>query len=110
MLIDDYSNFTDQVWKEPVNATTTFEQELAICALGLAGETGEVVEKIKKLLHYGKQIDSEEMEKELGDVIYYWTRIVKLCGFWPSEILEANVEKLTSRKSRGVLHGIGSNR
>lgn len=110
MDLTAYADFTDSVWKEPPAATTAFEQELAICALGLSGEAGEVVEKIKKLLHYGRRIEQDEMEKELGDVFYYWIRLVKLCGLEPYDVIEANQDKLVDRQFRGVLHGEGSNR
>jgi NTP pyrophosphatase (non-canonical NTP hydrolase) len=92
-----------------VAAENESERNLSIMALGLAGETGEVIEKIKKILRDGTY-DEENIVKELGDVVYYWARLCRFFGKNPSEIIAANVEKLESRKARGVLRGSGDNR
>lgn len=38
--------------------------------LGLVGETGEVAEKIKKVIRDNYNLSREEIEKELGDVLF----------------------------------------
>lgn len=82
--------------------------------LGLAGETGEVVENIKKLIRdKNKLIDQEvrsELSKELGDVLWYLSQLAAELGISLDEIATKNIEKLQSRKKRGVLHGKGDNR
>jgi NTP pyrophosphatase (non-canonical NTP hydrolase) len=82
--------------------------------LGLAGESGEVAEKIKKVLRdKGGVIDEEtktEIAKELGDVIWYLAQISTELGLSFDEIAAKNIEKLQSRKARGVLPGGGDNR
>jgi len=49
------------------------ENSFIYAALALAGETGEVAEKVKKIWRdKGKQIlpeDREELKKEMGDVL-----------------------------------------
>lgn len=109
MNINDYADFTDTVWKEPAK-NNNLRTELAILSLGLVGEAGEVVEKIKKLLHYDKNVDLDDMKKELGDVAFYFVRLCRRVGFEPSEVLQANIDKLSNRKDRGVIWGEGSNR
>lgn len=106
--IDKYSDFTNTVWRDP--SDNSLNNELAILALGLVGESGEVAEKIKKLLHYGREINLNDMQKELGDVVYYWARICRKCGFDPSEVLQANIDKLGARVVAGTLWGEGSDR
>lgn len=110
MDLNKYYEFTDTVWREPATHVTPLKHDLAICALGLAGEAGEVIEKIKKLIHYNRDVDLDDMEKELGDVIFYWVRLVKLCGLDPNAVIEANVDKLMDRQDRNALWGAGSNR
>lgn len=82
--------------------------------LGLAGETGEVVENIKKIIRdKNNLIDQEsrkELSKELGDVLWYLSQLATELGVSLDEVALENIEKLQSRKKRGVIHGKGSNR
>jgi NTP pyrophosphatase (non-canonical NTP hydrolase) len=83
-------------------------------ALGLAGETGEVLEKIKKLFRDKKGVvgkeDKEELAKELGDILWYVSAISSELGLKLDYVAQKNVEKLTSRKTRDKIHGSGDNR
>jgi NTP pyrophosphatase (non-canonical NTP hydrolase) len=106
--VDEFAQFTEQMWFSCKPGFQT-ERDLCIMSLGLAGESGEVVEHIKKLIRDGR-IDVEELKKELGDVGYYWARICRYFGFWPSEVMGLNVSKLESRRARGTLRGDGDNR
>jgi NTP pyrophosphatase (non-canonical NTP hydrolase) len=86
--------------------------------LGLAGETGEVVEKVKKLMRNdgietATALSSEkraEIAKEMGDVLWYLAQLATEFGLTLEDIASANLEKLASRKERGMLHSEGDNR
>lgn len=82
--------------------------------LGLSGESGEVAEKIKKVLRdKGGIIDDatrQEIAKELGDVLWYVAQIGSELGLSLENIASENIKKLFSRKDRGVLKGSGDNR
>ncbi len=82
--------------------------------LGLAGEAGEVAEKIKKVIRDKEGIiddaTREEIKKELGDVIWYLSQIASELNLSFDEVAEFNIEKLASRMKRGKLHGSGDNR
>jgi NTP pyrophosphatase (non-canonical NTP hydrolase) len=82
--------------------------------LGLCGESGEVAEKFKKLLRNkkGKLDDDflEDITSELGDIMWYVSRLSFHLGLDMSEILDYNLEKLKSRKERGVLKSQGDKR
>ena len=82
--------------------------------LGLAGEAGEVAEKIKKVLRDKNGIIDEEtkvlIQKELGDVLWYVAQIASEIGLDLDDVAKGNIEKLQSRKERGVLQGNGDNR
>lgn len=82
--------------------------------LGLSGETGEITEKFKKLIRdkHGviSEEDKKEILKELGDVLWYINSISHLLGGSIEDVAQANLEKLKSRKERGVLAGSGDNR
>lgn len=83
-------------------------------ALGLAGESGEVSEKVKKLIRdKGGEADEDfclELAKELGDVLWYVAALCDECGISMSAVARMNLEKLASRKQRGVLSGSGDAR
>jgi len=86
--------------------------------LGLAGETGEVVEKIKKLIRDGSayepsQVSEEkktEIAKEMGDVVWYLAQLATEFELSFDDIAAQNLEKLMSRLDRGVIGGDGDNR
>lgn len=83
-------------------------------ALGLAGETGEIMEKLKKVLRdKGGVIDEEAREtisKELGDVCWYLSQLATELNLSLGVIAESNLEKLFSRQRRGKLQGDGDER
>ena len=82
--------------------------------LGLAGEAGEVAEKVKKVHREKNNIfsdeDKQEVAKELGDVLWYVAQLATELGLSLDDVAEKNIEKLFSRKDRGMLHGNGDNR
>ena len=103
------SNLQYSLWVEG-KIMTTGRDRLVENVLGLVGEAGEVAEKIKKLLRDGKLLSSEEIVKELGDVVFYATSIANYFDSDLDEVLQRNVDKLNSREERGVLGGSGDNR
>ena len=82
--------------------------------LGLTGEAGEVAEKIKKALRNGQtELNNDqvqEIKKELGDVLWYIAQMSTELGLELDDVANTNIEKLTSRKERDVLHLDGDNR
>lgn len=82
---------------------------LAYCALGLTGEAGEYAEKVKKYLR-DDFLDPNLAAKELGDVLWYVARSAAELGYTLDEVAQMNIDKLNSRKARGVLGGSGDNR
>lgn len=82
--------------------------------LGISGKSGEVAEKVKKILRdkEGKvdEEDKKEIAKELGDVLWYIAQLSSELGLDLDDVARGNIEKLRSRKERGVVHGNGDNR
>src|SRR3990167_2819643 len=74
--------------------------------LGLAGESGEVSDKIKKILRDDNGSPSsdrvEDLKKELGDVLWYLSQLSTELGLSLEDIANANLDKLLSRKDRRV--------
>ena len=107
--IDKYGDFTESFWFSGKPGAPTKERDLPIMSLGLAGETGEALEHIKKFIRDG-YLDADALQKELGDVIYYWARICRYFGFKCSDVIAGNIAKLESRRARGKLRGDGDDR
>jgi NTP pyrophosphatase (non-canonical NTP hydrolase) len=74
MNITEYQSWVEYTW---ANTSCSTDSILSVMALGLAGECGEVLEEIEILeAAIIKTTASENLKLELGDVIFYWTRIV----------------------------------
>jgi len=114
MQIDTYQAATRTTAIYPAAGFGT-DQALTYVVLGLTGETGEIANKVKKLLrdeHTPEQRKAakEAISAEIGDVFWYLARLVDEMCLWSSDVLTANVEKLHDRKIRGALQGQGDDR
>lgn len=82
--------------------------------MGLAEEAGEVCGKFAKCVRDANGIiDGERKEaikKELGDVCWFVSEIATILDLKLEDVMQGNLDKLTSRKERGVIHGDGDNR
>ena len=83
-------------------------------ALGLAGEAGEVANKVKKLMRDGvdKMPDDwrEQLASEIGDVLWYCAALTEDLGYTLGRIARDNESKLANRKKKGTIHGSGDKR
>lgn len=97
-------------------ALATYPRSMTINypALGLAGESGEVANKVKKIYRDdgGTLTDErrEQIKKELGDVLWYVAAVATDIGVSLVDIAIENLANLTGRKTRDTLHGDGDNR
>ena len=109
MTFEDYQHQSRQLAVYP-NAGSNFIYP----TIGLAGEAGEVSEKVKKIIrdHGGVVTDEKRIElaKELGDVLWYVSQLATEFQLSLESVASGNIEKLLSRKERGVLSGNGDNR
>ena len=78
--------------------------------LGLAGETGELLDMIKKWIFHSKPLDKDHAKKELGDVCWYVAMICESFGWDLDEILRMNVDKLKARYPEGFDTELANNR
>ena len=74
---------------------------IANIGLGLAGESGEVADILKKHLLKTKEISVEHLKEELGDVLWYLAEACQCFGFTLDEIAELNIQKLKKRHPEG---------
>ena len=101
-------------YQTQANETAIYPEGLNYPILGLAGEAGELCNKYKKILRdkggEAALLDINEMEKELGDVLWYVAQIATELGVSLETVARVNIMKLGDRKNRGVLGGSGDNR
>jgi len=83
-------------------------------ALGLAGEAGEVANKVKKLVRDGTSSLPKEWKEqigsEIGDVLWYCAVLADDLGISLGKIASENETKLQDRKKRGMISGSGDSR
>ncbi|MBA2667114.1 MAG: nucleoside triphosphate pyrophosphohydrolase family protein [Trueperaceae bacterium] len=112
MTLDDYQHAALR--------TAAFPERVRVIypALKLAGEAGEVAEKIGKLMRdegYApgddlSEAQREALAKELGDVLWYVAVLAHDLGVTLGEVGARNLAKLADRQRRGVLGGSGDDR
>lgn len=82
--------------------------------LGLAGESGEIADKVKKILRDdgGTLTDArrEAITKELGDVLWYCAALARELGTNLEAVAQGNIDKLAARIERNTVHGSGDDR
>ena len=69
--------------------------------MGLCGESGEVIDIVKKHLAQGHELDREKIIKELGDVAWYMAEIATVLDVELEDVLVQNIEKLKKRYPEG---------
>lgn len=66
-------------------------------SMGVSGEAGELLDAIKKEVHYNKPVDRDNIVEELGDLRFYIQAIMNLYDISETEILQTNGYKLAKR-------------
>ena len=69
--------------------------------MGLCGESGEVIDLVKKQLAQGHALDREKMISELGDVAWYLAETAYALDVSLEEVLQRNIDKLKARYPEG---------
>ncbi len=113
MTIDEYSQQALSTLMSE-HGLKDIDATLVAQVFGLVEESSEVAGKFKKLIRdkQGRLDDESKKEilKELGDVLWYVTSVAHLLGADLATIAQNNLDKLSSRKERGVISGSGDNR
>lgn len=114
--------------KQAMTTCTKTSENFAYMMLNLAGEVGELAGKVAKAIRKSeatfftggelrqpstRRICDElegAMRKEAGDVLWQLSGLCSVMGWELDGIARENLEKLASRKERGVIVGDGDNR
>ena len=87
--------------------------EMEYLMIGLANEVGEVLGKYKKHLRGDTMVLEDLRTKlisEMGDVLWYMTRICDTLDVSMYEVMKRNVDKLSKRVVEGSIKGEGDDR
>ena len=96
---NQYLELSDRTCKH-INGPETITPErydLLHAILGIAGESGEIVDAVKKHVIYNKPLDIANMREEIGDIMWYIALACRTLDFDLGEILEENIAKLQKR-------------
>lgn len=115
--LNKYGTFVDGVTSQPSKNFDAFigrmyelqakgadMPRLLTAGIGLASESGEFNEIVKKISFQGKEYNEENvfhMKRELGDIAWYWVNAATALGLDPNEIIAENVKKLEARYPGG---------
>ena len=77
------------------------EQPILNGVLGLAGESGECADIVKKHIFQGHELNKEKLKDELGDVLWYIAITAKGLGITLQDVVDHNYQKLSSRYPTG---------
>ena len=105
MTLKDYQKHCKETW-----ISNTFDKIRTI--LGICGEAGEIAEAVKKYDRgdYSYKEFLWNLEKELGDILYYIVMSAYEFDLDLDDIIKKNISKLQSRKARGKIKGSGNER
>lgn len=96
ITVEQYRLFVEQG-----NFTKDARDAQFLSAMGLAGESGEVCDYLKKVLLHGKPLDREKLVDELGDVLWYLIHTMNTFDLTFEEVINHNVHKLCERYPDG---------
>ena len=115
-LKEKYSMSDFNAYQRSASRTAIYPEQHKILypALGLAGEAGEVANKVKKLIRDGpdKRPETwrEDIASEIGDVLWYCAALASDLDIPLSKIAGQNKTKLEHRQKNNTLQGSGDNR
>lgn len=99
-----HSDLVRELKKKPeliLQAMTPLKADLDHMVMGIAGESGELVDAVKKHTIYNKPLDLDNVIEEMGDLEFYLEGLRQILGLSREEILAYNIKKLTKRYQDG---------
>ena len=103
---------SNEYQKEAMRTLCTDDKEKILIegALGLAGESGEVADIMKKWKFQGHKLDLRDIKNELGDILWYISIMATAIGTDLETIMILNIEKREKRYPNGFDSNMSINR
>lgn len=101
-------NYSLKDYQIDTRDTRAYPDEYAVVypALGLAGEAGEVANRIKKSLRGGTDFDIVKVAEELGDVMWYVAALCDDLGISLEDVCRENIAKLARRQAANDIRSV----
>lgn len=96
--------------KRTVNNNLSERETRLNFALGLAGESGEVIDTIKKIEFHSHVVSEDKIGEELGDVMWYVANLCNVLNLSLEDVLQGNIDKLKKRYPKGFTSEASKNR
>ncbi|MDX8367887.1 nucleoside triphosphate pyrophosphohydrolase family protein [Cytobacillus sp. IB215665] len=94
---NEYQDLASRTANEELNGP----QAMCNYSMGAAGEAGEALDMIKKIVFHDHELNRHELAKELGDQLWYISQLARLINFSLEDIATMNVNKLKARYPEG---------
>lgn len=95
-----YSDFVAGLTKTGITFNNQ-ETHLIHMIMGASGETGELLDAIKKHVIYKQELDLNNVIEELGDIEFYLEGLRAAVGITRAQTLSSNISKLLQRYPSG---------
>lgn len=106
MIFEKYQNSA----KRTLQCEMTEEQLISNLVFGLAGETGEIADLLKKVIFHKHDLDIVRLKFEIGDLLWYLFMIAEYYNLDMAEIAQMNINKLQARYPNGFNYDDSKNR
>lgn len=107
LTLDTYQKLAQETADYPQE---TPKETFSYLGLGIAGEAGEIANKLKKFLRGDYELTEDRISslvEEAGDVLWYVSELARKLGYTLSQVAEINIDKLAHRQKTNTLKGDG---
>ena len=87
--------------KRTMNNKLTPIERISMLCMGIAGESGEMIDYLKKAYFHDHTLSFDILKNEIGDILWYLGNICNEYNFDLSEIMQLNIDKLKKRYPAG---------
>ncbi len=95
---------------ESIHFNVKGRERLLHAGIGLATESGEFLDALKKSIFYGRDLDTINLKEELGDVLWYLAIAMDALGTDFETEMEKNIKKLKVRYGEKFTKELAENR
>ena len=93
-----------------LNNSLSKQECITNLCMGIAGESGELIDYFKKHIFHGHDLDREHVKSELGDILWYLACLADTLEISLDDVSLSNVEKLEARYPEGFSQEKSRNR